>query len=78
MADDTVMAQLATRLDVALHRKLKVHCAQADTTVMAFVDAALRAHLANGGGGSTGVKKDRRKGKTRPAKARPAKAAPEE
>jgi predicted HicB family RNase H-like nuclease len=37
--------QLATRIPKSLHRELKLHCVQADTSVMAFVVTALKEKL---------------------------------
>jgi predicted HicB family RNase H-like nuclease len=37
--------QLATRVPKPLHRDLKLHCVQAETSVMAFVVAALKEKL---------------------------------
>ena len=39
---------MATRIPKSLHRELKLHCVQADTSVMAFVVAALKEKLARG------------------------------
>jgi predicted HicB family RNase H-like nuclease len=48
MADrsDEPWVQLATRIPKSLHRQLKLHCVQTDTSVMDFVVAALRDKLA--------------------------------
>lgn len=48
MPYDEVYVQLATRIPKHVHRELKLHCVQADQTVMAFVIAALEAKLARG------------------------------
>ena len=48
--DDEQWVQLATRIPKSLHRELKLHCVQADVSVMAFVVAALRARLAKAAG----------------------------
>jgi len=47
MADrwDEEWTQLATRISKALHRQLKLHCVESDTSVMDFVVAALREKL---------------------------------
>jgi predicted HicB family RNase H-like nuclease len=47
MADrsDEPWVQLATRIPKSLHRQLKLHCVQTDTSVMDFVVAALRDKL---------------------------------
>ncbi len=52
MADreDAVWVQLATRIPKALHRQLKLHCVQSDTSVMDFVVAAIEERLAKSGG----------------------------
>jgi len=47
---DEVWVQLATRIPKALHRQLKLHCVQRDTSVMGFVVAALEEKLAKEGG----------------------------
>jgi predicted HicB family RNase H-like nuclease len=43
---DSVWVQLATRIPKALHRELKLHCVRTDTSVQAFVVAALEEKLA--------------------------------
>ena len=45
-----VWVQLATRIPKALHRELKLHCVDADVSVMEFVVAALKEKLAKAGG----------------------------
>ena len=52
MADrgDEVWVQLATRIPKALHRQLKLHCVQTDTSVMDFVVTALGEKLGKSGG----------------------------
>ncbi|HLK10368.1 MAG TPA: hypothetical protein VKW76_03220 [Candidatus Binatia bacterium] len=46
MADpNSVWVQLATRVPKTLHRELKLHCVRADTSVQAFVVAALDEKL---------------------------------
>jgi hypothetical protein len=51
MADreDAVWVQLATRIPKALHRQLKLHCVQSETSVMDFVVTALEEKLGKGG-----------------------------
>ena len=44
--DTQVWVQLATRIPKTLHRALKLHCVQTDTSVMAFVVGAIEAKLA--------------------------------
>ena len=39
------LTQLATRIPKPLHRELKLHCVQADISLMDFVVAALRERL---------------------------------
>jgi hypothetical protein len=46
--------QLATRIPKGLHRQLKLHCVQIDTSVMDFVVAALGEKLAKAGGRKRG------------------------
>lgn len=46
---DEAWVQLATRIPKALHRKLKLHVVTTDTTLMAFVVAALAEKLAKVG-----------------------------
>jgi hypothetical protein len=38
--------QLATRIPKGLHRQLKLHCVETETSVMGFVVAALEEKLA--------------------------------
>lgn len=45
MADE-IYVQLATRIPKALHREVKQQCVADDTSVMAFVTAALQMFLA--------------------------------
>jgi predicted HicB family RNase H-like nuclease len=47
---DEVWVQLATRIPKGLHRQLKLHCVQSDTSVMDFVVTALEEKLGKGGG----------------------------
>jgi predicted HicB family RNase H-like nuclease len=42
---DEAWTQLATRIPKPLHRALKLHCVQAETSVMDFVIAALKKKL---------------------------------
>jgi predicted HicB family RNase H-like nuclease len=48
--DEEAWTQLATRIPKELHRQLKLHCVQSDTSLMGFVVAALRDKLARAGG----------------------------
>jgi len=41
--------QLATRIPKSLHRELKLHCVNAETSVMEFVVAAIAEQLARAG-----------------------------
>ena len=41
--------QLATRIPKTLHRHLKLHCVQSDTSLMDFVVAAIEEKLAKAG-----------------------------
>ena len=43
--DEEPWTQLATRIPKDLHRKLKLHCVESDTSVMDFVVAAVREKL---------------------------------
>ena len=43
--EDQVWIQLATRIPKELHRRLKLHCVQTDTSVMEFVVSALEEKL---------------------------------
>jgi hypothetical protein len=49
-AEDEPQVQLATRIPKRLHRELRLHCVNADVTVMDFVVEALREKLAKAGG----------------------------
>lgn len=49
-AADEVWVQLATRIPKELHRRLKLHCVQTDTSVMEFVVSSLDEKLAKVGG----------------------------
>jgi predicted HicB family RNase H-like nuclease len=42
---DEVWVQLATRIPKALHRDLKLHCVEAETSVMEFVTKAIEEKL---------------------------------
>jgi predicted HicB family RNase H-like nuclease len=44
--EDEVWVQLATRIPKELHRRLKLHCVEADTSVMGFVVSSLEEKLA--------------------------------
>ena len=48
--DDEVWVQLATRIPKELHRKLKLHCVESDTSVMGFVVAAIEERLGKAAG----------------------------
>jgi predicted HicB family RNase H-like nuclease len=48
--DDEVWVQLATRIPKPLHRQLKLHCVDTDTSVMEFVVRALEEKLGKAGG----------------------------
>jgi len=43
---EVVWVQLATRIPKALHRKLRVHCVDTETSVMDFVASAIEEKLA--------------------------------
>jgi hypothetical protein len=45
MADEGSWVQLATRIPKALHRLVKIHCVTTETTVAAFVVAALEEQV---------------------------------
>jgi len=47
---DEPWVQLATRIPKSLHRQLKLHCVQTDTSVMDFVVQSLEEKLAKAGG----------------------------
>ena len=42
---DEPLIQLATRIPKGLGRRLKLHCVESETTVMAFTSAAIRELL---------------------------------
>jgi predicted HicB family RNase H-like nuclease len=44
--EEEAWVQLATRIPKSLHRELKLHCVNADQSVMDFVVASLRERLA--------------------------------
>ena len=48
--EDEAWVQLATRIPKTLHRELKLHCVQSDTSVMDFVVSAIRERLARSSG----------------------------
>jgi predicted HicB family RNase H-like nuclease len=48
--EDEPQVQLATRIPKSLHRELKLHCVNADVSVMEFVVGALKEKLAKAAG----------------------------
>lgn len=46
---DEVWVQLATRIPKKLHRDLKLHCVQSETSVMDFVTKAIEEKLTSSG-----------------------------
>jgi hypothetical protein len=44
--DDEEMIQLATRIPARVHRAVKLHCVQQESTLMEFVCEAIREKLA--------------------------------
>ena len=48
--DDHVWVQLATRIPKELHRQLKLHCVQTDTSLMEFVVSSIEEKLAKADG----------------------------
>jgi hypothetical protein len=48
--DEIVLVQLTTRIPKALHRELKLHCVQYETSVMEFVTKAIEEKLATASG----------------------------
>jgi hypothetical protein len=48
--DDEVQVQLATRIPKTLHRQLKLHCVERESSVMDFVVTALREKVARESG----------------------------
>jgi hypothetical protein len=49
--------QLATRIPKALHRKLRLHCLIAETSIIDFVTMALREKLERSGGAPEATKR---------------------
>ena len=49
-SEDVVWVQLATRIPKSLHRRLRLHCVTAETSVMDFVTKAIQEKLAHPGG----------------------------
>ena len=49
-AEDEAQVQLATRIPKSLHRELKLHCVNADVSVMDFLLAAIQEKLAKAAG----------------------------
>ena len=59
---DEELIQLATRIPSRLHRSIKLHCVEQDTSVMDFVAEALQERLnKTRGRGSAGRGKRRRR-----------------
>jgi predicted HicB family RNase H-like nuclease len=58
-----VWVQLATRIPKALHRDLKLHCVEADTSVMEFVTKAIEEKLRLRPSGPRMAKTPRRRAK---------------
>ena len=52
---DEPWVQLATRIPKTLHRQLKLHCVQTDTSVMDFVTEAIEKKLGRKAGSKTGT-----------------------
>jgi hypothetical protein len=48
LADEGVWVQLATRIPKTLHRNLKLHVIDTDSSIMEFVARALEEKLARG------------------------------
>jgi predicted HicB family RNase H-like nuclease len=44
--EDVIWMQLATRIPKSLHQRLRVHCVEEETSLMAFVAQAIRERLA--------------------------------
>ena len=42
---DVPLIPLATRMPKELHRRMKVHCLESETTIMAFTNTAIRERL---------------------------------
>ncbi len=49
-SEEVVWVQLATRIPKALHRELKLHCVEAEKSVMDFVTKAIEEKLARASG----------------------------
>ena len=60
---DEVWVQLATRIPKALHRDLKLHCVETETSVMEFVTQAIAEKLAGGAARPKKVRASRRPGR---------------
>jgi len=60
---DEVWVQLATRIPKALHRDLKLHCVEAETSVMEFVTKAIEEKLKLPSTGVRMARKPRRRAK---------------
>jgi len=60
---DEVWVQLATRIPKALHRDLKLHCVEAETSVMEFVTKAIQEKLKLPSAGSRMLRTPRRRAK---------------
>ena len=58
-----VWVQLATRIPKALHRDLKLHCVETETSVMEFVTKAIEEKLKQPLSGSRGARTSRRRAK---------------
>ena len=48
--EEQVWVQLATRIPKELHRQLKLHCVQTDTSLMEFVVSSIEEKLAKADG----------------------------
>jgi len=53
---DEPWVQLATRIPKTLHRQLKLHCVQTDTSVMDFVVRSLEEKLGKASGRKRGAR----------------------
>jgi predicted HicB family RNase H-like nuclease len=58
-----VWVQLATRIPKALHRDLKLHCVETETSVMEFVTKAIEEKLKQPWSGSRAARTSRRRAK---------------
>ena len=58
-----VWVQLATRIPKALHRDLKLHCVETETSVMEFVTKAIEEKLKQPSSGSRAARTSRRRAK---------------